>query len=226
MARVRPLSRSIGCTALLVLALHASAAAASERRHGLSAFGDLAYPADFAHLAYTNPDAPKGGTFSLIGWGGVTTFNSLNNYILKGDAAQGLELLFDSLMIPAADEPDAVYGLVAESAEIADDRESVTFHLRPEARFADGTPVTAGDVVFTFDTLKTDGHPIYRQTLQDVVKAEALDPASVRYSFTGELVRDLPLTVATLPIFSKAYYASRPFDQTTLEPPLGSGPYL
>ena len=226
MARVRPLSRLIGCTALLVLALHASAAAASERRHGLSAFGDLAYPADFAHLAYTNPDAPKGGTFSLIGWGGVTTFNSLNNYILKGDAAQGLELLFDSLMIPAADEPDAVYGLVAESAEIADDRESVTFHLRPEARFADGTPVTAGDVVFTFDTLKTDGHPIYRQTLQDVVKAEALDPATVRYSFTGELVRDLPLTVATLPIFSKAYYASRPFDQTTLEPPLGSGPYL
>ncbi|MEX1060980.1 MAG: extracellular solute-binding protein, partial [Methyloceanibacter sp.] len=226
MARVRPLSRSIGCCALLILALLASPAAASERRHGLSAFGDLAYPDDFAHFAYTNPDAPKGGTFSLIGWGGVTTFNSLNNYILKGDAAQGLELLFDSLMTPAADEPDAVYGLVAESAEIADDGKSVIFHLRPEARFADGTPVTADDVVFSFDTLKTKGHPIYRQTLQDVVKAEALDPATVRYSFTGELVRDLPLTVAMLPIFSKAYYASRPFDETTLDPPLGSGPYL
>ena len=91
------------------------------------------------HFAYANPDAPKGGTFSLVGWGGVTTFNSLNNYILKGDAAQGLELLFDSLMTPAADEPDAVYGLVAESAEVADDRMSVTFHLRPEAKFADGT---------------------------------------------------------------------------------------
>jgi microcin C transport system substrate-binding protein len=113
MARVRQLSRSISCGALLVLALLASPTAASERRHGLSAFGDLAYPADFAHFAYANPDAPKGGTFSLIGWGGVTTFNSLNNYILKGDAAQGLELLFDSLMTPAADEPDAVYGLVA-----------------------------------------------------------------------------------------------------------------
>ena len=226
MARVRPLSRSIGCSALLVLALLASPAAASERRHGLSAFGDLAYPADFTHFAYANPDAPKGGTFSLIGWGGVTTFNSLNNYILKGDAAQGLELLFDSLMTPAADEPDAVYGLVAESAEIADDGKSVIFHLRPEARFADGTPVTADDVVFSFDTLKTKGHPIYRQTLQDVVKAEALDPATVRYSFTGDQIRDLPLTVAMLPIFSKAYYASRPFDETTLDPPLGSGPYL
>ena len=111
-----------------------------------------------------------------IGWGGVTTFNSLNNYILKGDAAQGLELLFNSLMMRAADEPDAVYGLVAESAEIAADGKSVTFHLRPEARFADGTPLTADDVVFSFDTLKTKGHPIFHQMLQDVVKAEALDP--------------------------------------------------
>ncbi len=217
--------RSIACGAALVLALVA-AAAASERRHGLSAFGDLAYPADFDHFAYANPDAPKGGVFSLIGWGGVTTFNSLNNYILKGDAAQGLELLFDSLMVPAADEPDAVYGLVAEGAEVADDGKSVIFHLRPEARFSDGTKLTADDVVFSFDALKTQGHPLYRQTLQDVVSAEALDPETVRYSFTGELVRDLPLTVATLPIFSKAYYTSRPFDETTLDAPLGSGPYL
>ena len=88
----------------------------AEAKHGLSSFGDLAYPADFQHFAYANPDAPKGGTFSLVGWGGVTTFDSLNNYILKGDAAQGLELLFDSLMVRAADEPDAVYGLVAKSA--------------------------------------------------------------------------------------------------------------
>jgi microcin C transport system substrate-binding protein len=217
--------RSIVCGAALVLAL-ISTGAKAERRHGLSAFGDLAYPADFDHFAYAKPDAPKGGVFSLIGWGGVTTFNSLNNYILKGDAAQGLELLFDSLMVPAADEPDAVYGLVAESAEVADDGKSVTFYLRPEARFADGTPLTADDVVFSFDTLKTKGHPLYRQTLQDVIKAEALDPHAVRYTFEGDLVRDLPLTVATLPIFSKAYYASRPFDETTLEAPLGSGPYL
>ncbi len=191
----------LGPAALLVLALIAAPASAGERKHGLSAFGDLAYPPDFKHFNYVNPDAPKGGTFSLVGWGGVTTFNSLNNYILKGDAAQGLELLFDTLMTPAADEPDAVYGLVAESAEVADDRMSVTFHLRPEAHFADGTALTADDVVFSFDALKEKGHPVYHQMLQDVVKAEALDPHTVRYTFKGDLVRDLPLTVATLPIF-------------------------
>jgi microcin C transport system substrate-binding protein len=225
MARL-PSCRSIAGCAALALVLCAASASADERKQGLSAFGDLTYPADFKHFAYANPDAPKAGTFSLVGWGGVTTFNSLNNYILKGDAAQGLELLFDSLMTRAVDEPDAVYGLVAESAEIAPDGKSVTFHLRPEARFADGTPLTADDVVFSFDALKTKGHPLFHQMLQDVVKAEALDPVTVRYSFSGELVRDLPLTVATLPIFSKTYYASRPFDETTLEPPLGSGPYV
>lgn len=214
------------CGALLAGALLAvSPLAASEAKHGLSAFGDLAYPADFTSFAYVNPDAPKGGTLSLVGWGGVTTFDSLNNFILKGDAAQGLELLFDSLMTRALDEPDAVYGLVASSAEVADDGLSVTFKLRPEARFNDGSPLTAADVVFSFDTLKAKGHPLFAQTLQDVVKAEAIDPHTVRYTFKGELTRDLPLTVATLPIFSKAYYANRDFAETTLDPPLGSGPY-
>ncbi len=217
--------RSAGA-ALVILALAIGSTSASEPKHGLSAFGDLAYPPDFSHFAYANPDAPKGGTFSLVGWGGVTTFNSLNNYILKGDAAQGLELLFDTLMTRAADEPDAVYGLVAKSAEVADDGMSVTFYLRPEARFSDGSPLTADDVVFSFETLKEKGHPIYHQTLRDVVKAEALDPHTVRYTFKGDLVRDLPLTVAELPIFSKAYYSTKKFDETTLEPPLGSGPYL
>jgi microcin C transport system substrate-binding protein len=209
----------------LIVTYGVTPARASERKHGLSAFGDLAYPPDFTHFNYANPDAPKGGTFSLVGWGGVTTFDSLNNFILKGDAAQGLDLLFDTLMTRAADEPDAVYGLVAENAEVADDGMSVTFYLRPEARFADGSPLTAEDVVFSFDTLKTKGHPLIGQMLQDVVKAEALDPHTVRYSFKGDLVRDLPLTVAGLPILSKAYYSTHPFEQTTLEPPLGSGPY-
>ena len=211
---------------LIALALGVSAAAAAERSHGLSAFGDLALPPDFEHLAYADPEAPKGGMLVLIGWSGVTTFNNLNNYILKGDAAQGLDLLFDTLMARATDEPDAVYGLVAESAELAGDGMSVTFHLRPEARFADGSPLTADDVVFSFETLKTKGHPLFRQTLRDVVKAEAVDPRTVRYTFKGNLVRDLPLTVAALPIFSKAYYADRKFDETTMEPPLGSGPYV
>jgi microcin C transport system substrate-binding protein len=229
MARAWPPLRSIASGALLLLTLVTASAPApadaSERRHGLSAFGELTYPPDFKHFAYVNPDAPKGGTFSLVGWGGITTFNSLNNFILKGDAAEGLDLLFDTLMTRAADEPDAVYGLVAESAEVADDGMSVTFYLRPEARFSDGSPLTADDVAFSFDALKSKGHPIYAQTLQDVVKAEALDPHTVRYTFKGALVRDLPLTVAGLPILSKAYYSSHAFDQTTLEPPLGSGPY-
>ena len=222
----RPTLRALTFGAIAIGALFIAAnACRAEAKHGLSSFGDLAYPADFQHFAYANPDAPKGGTFSLVGWGGVTTFDSLNNYILKGDAAQGLELLFDSLMVRAADEPDAVYGLVAKSAEVAPDGLSVTFTLRPEAKFNDGSPLTADDVVFSFETLKTKGHPLFAQTLADVVKAEALDPHTVRYSFKGTLTRDLPLTVAELPIFSKAYYASHDFAQTTLDPPLGSGPY-
>ncbi len=224
--RATSVRHSFASAALLVLAFIAAPACASEPKYGLSAFGDLAYPPDFKHFNYVNPDAPKGGTFSLVGWGGVATFNSLNNYILKGDAAQGLELLFDTLMTPATDEPDAIYGLVASSAEVADDRMSVTFHLRPEAHFADGTELTADDVVFSLDALKEKGHPLYHQMLEDVVKAEAVDPRTVRYTFKGDLVRDLPLTVAGLPIFSKAYYATQLFDQTTLDPPLGSGPYV
>ena len=216
--------RAIGAaTSLLVLAL---TGAAAEPRHGLSAFGDLGYPPDFTHFEYADPDAPKGGSFSLIGWGGTTTFNSLNAYILKGDAAQGMELTFDTLMTRAQDEPDAVYGLVAETADLAADRRSVTFALRPEARFSDGSPLTAEDVAFSFEVLKSKGHPIYRQTLRDVEKVEVLGPHALRYSFSGDHARDLPLTVASLPIFSRRYYEDQPFDETTLEPPLGSGPYV
>jgi microcin C transport system substrate-binding protein len=196
-----------------------------EQKHGLSAFGELKYPSDFSHFDYVNPQAPQGGRMSMIGTAGRITFNNFNNYILKGDAAQGLELLFDTLMTRAWDEADAVYGLVAQSAELSDDRSSVTFRLRPEAKFANGKQLTADDVVFSLNILKEKGHPNIAMALRDVTKAEALDPATVRYTFTGERTRDLPLFVATLPIFSKAYYANRPFDATTLEPPLGSGPY-
>ena len=199
--------------------------AADGGRHGLSAFGDLKYPADFTHFGWVNPDAPKGGRIATIGTGALTTFDSFNNFILKGDAAQGLELLFDTLMTRATDEPDAVYGLVAGSAELATDGKSVSFRLRPEAKFADGSPLTSDDVVFSFTTLKQKGHPSYRVLLRDVVEVQAPDPATVRYLFTGTQIRDLPLTVASLPILSKAYYATRDFEQTTLDPPLGSGPY-
>jgi microcin C transport system substrate-binding protein len=211
--------------AIAALAIVASASGRAEPRHSLSIFGELKYGADFKHFDYVRPDAPKGGRLVTIGTGALTTFDSFNGFILKGDAAQGLELLFDSLMVRAFDEPDAMYGLVARSADVAPDRRSVVFKLRPEARFADGSPLTAEDVVASFTLLKEKGHPTIRLQLADVERAEALDAETVRYSFNGERTRDLPLVVAGLPILSKRYYATREFDQTTLEPPLGSGPY-
>ncbi|MBI1651250.1 hypothetical protein C6Y62_15130 [Hyphomicrobium sulfonivorans] len=197
----------------------------AEPRHGISTFGELKYGPDFKHFEYANPDAPKGGRFSSTGTGGTKTFDSFNAFILKGDSAQGLEYLFDSLMTRAMDEPDAAYGLVAESADVAEDGRSVVFKLRPEAKFSDGTPVTADDVVFSLEVLKEKGHPNYSLSLRDVAKAEALDPHTVRYEFKGNLIRDLPLTVAGLPILSKAFYTKHPFDQSSLEKPVASGPY-
>jgi microcin C transport system substrate-binding protein len=211
--------------AIAVCVFFGANAVVAEPRHGLSIFGDLKYAADFKHFDYVNPDAPKGGRLVTMGTGGATTFDSLNQFIQKGDAAQGLDLLFDTLMTRAQDEPDAAYGLVAKSADVAADRLSVTFKLRPEAKFSDGTPVTADDVVASFTTLKEKGHPSIALTLRDVTSAEAIDAETVKYTFTGELVRDLPLTVATLPVLSKAFYATQPFEETSLKPPLGSGPY-
>jgi microcin C transport system substrate-binding protein len=200
-------------------------AAAQGVRHGLSAFGDLKYPADFQHFDWADPQAPKGGRLATIGTEARTSFDSFNGFILKGDPAQGLERVYDSLMTASLDEPDAVYGLVAEAAEVGVDRGSVTFHLRRGVKFADGSPLTAADVAFTFMTLKEKGHPLYRVELAEVAAAEALDPLTVRYTFSSTERRDLPLVVAVLPILSKAYYATREFERSTLEPPLGSGPY-
>ena len=214
-------------TLIVVLAAiqFTAARARAAESHGLSVFGDLKYPADFKHFDYVNPDAPKGGRLAMIGTASRITFDSFNNFILKGDAAQGLEYLFDTLMTRANDEPDAVYGLIAKSAEVAPDRMSVTFHLRPEAKFADGSPVTTDDIVFSFTALKEKGKPEFSLALRDVVKAEAIDAQTVRYTFQGTLIRDLPLVVAELPVLSKAYYTKRPFEETSLDRPLGSGPY-
>jgi microcin C transport system substrate-binding protein len=216
--------RSIHATAL-ALCLLAPIDAIAEPRHGLSTFGELKYPPDFKHFDYVNPDAPKGGRMVTMGTGAIETFDSFNSFILKGDAAQGLSIIYDSLMTRAGDEPDSAYGLIAETADVAADGMSVTFRMRPEARFHDGSPITADDCVWTFNTLKEKGHPVYRVALRDIGKVEALDRHTVRYTFTGTLVRDLPLTAAGLPILSKAYYATREFDQTTLDRPVGSGEY-
>lgn len=219
--RRTPLMTSIlGAVAVLTVA---AAPAVAQKQHALSTFGDFKYPEGFKHFDYVNPNAPKGGRISTNG--GIT-FDTFNPYIIKGVPAIGLGLLFDSLMTAAGDEPGTVYGLIAQSAEISPDRRSITFHLRPQAKFSDGSAVTAADVVFTFVTLKEKGSPGISLPLRDVASAEALNEHTVRYTFLGEKLRDLPLVVAGLPVLSKTYYATRVFDQTTLtEPPLGSGPY-
>jgi microcin C transport system substrate-binding protein len=209
----------------LTLGVALSMPAAAEPRHGMSIFGDLKYAPNFQHFDYVNAEAPKGGRLVTIGTAGITTFDSLNGFILKGDAAQGLDLIFDSLMARALDEPDAMYGLVAKSVDVAADKMTVGFELRPEAKFADGSSLTADDVCDTFRLLKTEGHERIRITIRDVKECQILSPHSVRYNFEGENTRDLPLVVAGLPIFSKAYYQAHDFTKSTLEPPLGSGPY-
>ncbi|MBU2532795.1 MAG: extracellular solute-binding protein, partial [Alphaproteobacteria bacterium] len=199
-----------------------SAIPAEDASHGLSIFGDLKYPQNFKHFDYVNPNAPKGGRMATIGG---ESFDSFNPFILKGDSAAGLGLLFDTLMQSSDDEVDAAYGLVAHSVKRSRDGREATFFMRPEAKFSDGSPVTAADVAFSFDTLKEKGHPAYRFQLRDVEKAEAIDQHTVRYAFTGNRLRDLPLVVAGLPILSKAYYDKVDFTKTTLTPPVGSGPY-
>jgi len=198
--------------------------------HGLSAFGDLGYPADFQHFRYVDPNAPKGGRFSQIGSDrqynqNFLTFNSLNSYILKGDAAQGMELTFATLMARCGDEPDAMYGLAAEKVRRSADGLTYRFFIRPEAKFHDGAHLTAHDVAFSLNTLKAKGHPLITQSLRDFVGATASDDASVVASFAPKRARDVPLLVAGLPIFSRAYYSAKPFDESTLDAPLGSGAY-
>jgi microcin C transport system substrate-binding protein len=222
-----------GAGALVSGMLRANAEAqpgADTERHGLSAFGDLKYPADFAHFDYADPKAPKGGVFSQIGPNRMfnqnfLTFNSLNSYILKGEAAQGMQLTFASLMVRANDEHDAMYGLAARSVRVSADGLTYRFALRPEARFHDGTRLTAHDVAFSLATLKDKGHPIITQFLREFTGAEAVDDATVVLTFAPKRARDVPLFAVSLPIFSRAYYGNRPFDETTLDVPLGCGPY-
>ena len=198
--------------------------------HGLSAFGDLKYPADFRHFDYVNPSAPKGGLFSQIGSTrqynqNFLTFNSLNIFILKGDGAQGMEWTFTALMMRATDEPDAVYGLAARAVRVSADGLTYHFLIRPEAHFHDGSKLTAHDVAFSIMTLKDKGHPLITQRLREVEGAEAIDHATVKVRFVPKRARDVPLFVAELPVLSRAYYSTKPFDETSLEVPLGSGPY-
>ena len=208
----------------------AMATEAGAEAHGISVFGDLKYPADFHHFDYVNPAAPKGGVFSLIPSvraynQSFQTFNSLNAYVLKGDGAQGMDMTFAPLMVRANDEPDAMYGLAAKSVQISPDKLTYRFTLRPEARFHDGSKLTARDAAFSLTTLKAKGHPLIVVQLRDMVKAEAPDDATLIVTFAEKHARDVPLYVAGLPIFSQAYYTKQPFEESSLDIPLGSGPY-
>ncbi len=198
-----------------------------EALHGLSTFGALKYAADFAHFDYASPEAPKGGTFRLAPsswqWNqNVQTFNTLNTLTFMGDAPPRMELTHDSLMVPALDEPDAVYGLIAESVTLAGD--SALFRLRKEARFHDGAPVTADDVAFTYRTLKEKGHPALRQSLAALVKAEAVEGAVLLVFAPGSSANAV-LDAVVLPVLSEKSFEGRDFEASTMRPVLGCGPY-
>ena len=191
--------------------------------HGLSTFGELAEKPDFKRFAYVNPNAPKGGVLAISP--PSPTFDSLNGYILRGNPAQGMALTFDSLMTQSLDERDAYYGLVAKSVRVSDDKLTYRFSLRPEARFNDGSKLTAADVAFSINILKTKGHPVIAQMLRDVVSAEPEADDVLLVRFAPGRTRDAPLTLVGQPIFSKAYYSKHKFEETTLDAPLGSGAY-
>lgn len=200
----------------LAFSLHASP------QYGISKYGELKYPANFSHFDYANPQAPKGGELRQEAIG---TFDNFNPFILKGNSAEGLGLLFDTLMQSSADEPFSKYGLLAESIEILDNGASVRFVLRPEAKFSDGSQVTAEDVVESFKLLTEKGHLHYRLYYADVVKVWAENPQQVRFQLRDGQNSELPLILGELPVMSKAYWAKADFSKTTLQAPVGSGPY-
>ena len=206
------------------LFLIASALALPARAaHGIALFGELKYKPGFTQFEYVNPKAPKGGEIKLSFTGG---FDSLNPFILKGVAAPGVSgYVFQSLMTPSYDEPQSYYGLIASDVVVAADRSYAEFTLNPKAHWHDGTAITAADVVFSFDTLKSKGHPAYRLLYKPIAKAEAISERKVRFYFDDKTHRELPLIAAGMPVLPKQYYTTVDFEKTTLEPPLGSGPY-
>ncbi len=193
-------------------------------RHGVAMHGDLKYPKNFEKFDYADELAHKGGEIKLSSIG---TFDNLNPYILKGVATWKAAYLFETLMRSSFDEPFSQYGLIAEGVKIPDDRSWVTFKLRNEAKFSDGSSITPEDVVFSFNILMEKGHPIYKTYYGQVDTVEKISKNEVKFSFKGEPNPELPLIIGyQLPIFSKKYWENKEFDKTTLDPPLGSGPYL
>jgi len=234
---VRPTRRDVlkaAGAAAASLALPAGQAFANtpfgEKLHGISAFGDLKYGPDFSHFDYVNPQAPKGGTFAFLppSWfynQNTQTFNTLNTFILRGDAPPRMELCFDRLMVRAIDEPDALYGHLAEWVMVSEDRNLWQFKIRPEARFHDGSPVTAHDAAFSYRVLKQDGHPNLVTALREMTGAEAVSDDIVELRFSGAQSAQAILAASNMPILSKTYYEAHDFTRGSLDVPLSSGPY-
>jgi len=215
--------RNIKAAALAALFLIATIGVAEAVvTYGMSLYGDLKYPPNFTHFDYVNPDAPKGGTMRLSSLG---TFDTLNPFVVKGVPAAGISQIFDTLMTRSEDEASSDYPLIAESADLAPDRASVVYTLNKAARFQDGTPITPADVVWSFETLRDKGAPTYRFYYGDVTKVEAVGDHAVRFTFKNGDNRELPAILSEMPVLSKAYWSGRDFEKTTLDPPIGSGPY-
>lgn len=208
--------------AVLIVSAPAVAVGQPQPHHAIAMHGEPKYGPDFTHFDYVNPDAPKGGSLKQAATG---TFDSLNPWIIKGRAASGLSLTYDTLMTSANDEPFTEYGLVAETIEVPEDRSWAVFTLRPEARFHDGEPITADDVVFSFNILREKGAPMFRYYYGGVEKVTAEGPHRVRFTFVPGDNRELPLILGQMPILPKHYWDGREFGETTLEPPVTSGPY-
>lgn len=191
--------------------------------HGIALYGALKYPAGFRHFDYVNPKAPKGGTMKLSYSG---PFDSVNPYILKGVAAPGVaQYLFQSLMTASYDEPQSYYGLIATDIQVAPDHSYADFTLNRKARWHDGKPITPEDVIFSFHALKEEGHPVYRVMYKPIREVEKIGPRQVRFHFDDKEHRELPLIAASMPILPMHYYEKVPFAKSSLQPPVGSGPY-
>ncbi|UFN48332.1 extracellular solute-binding protein [Roseomonas sp. OT10] len=200
----------------------AAQAPATRRTHALSLLGDPALPADFPHWPWVNPDAPKGGEVAMTALG---SFDSFNPYILRGTPAVGVPLLFDTLLRESADEASTEYGHLVAAIEVPADNLWVAFELREQARWHDGRPVTAEDVVWTFNTLREKGRPFYRAYWGDVTEVVAEGPRRAVFRFRNGENRELALILGQMPVLPKHWWEGRDFAQPSLEPPLGSGPY-
>lgn len=221
---MKVMKRMLRALLLLLAGLAAGSAWAEGGEHGLSLDGELKYPKGFKGFDYTSARAKAGGTLTLHSRGG---FDKMNPFTLKGSAPDYLSsLVFESLTVQSLDEPFSQYGLLAESMQIANDGLSITYTLHPDARFSDGAPVTAADVKFSFDTLKSEkAHPLYRSYWKDITRAEVQDDRQVTFHF-AQKNREVAMIAGEMPVFSRAFYEKHPFDEGGLTPPIASGPYM